>query len=111
MFPGSRDSLVCDNQNILNTMEPQNVAPELATEVGSIATVVTVDVSDAPVDLSRLDSQETIVTVEDVINTQNSSQLEPILNLPFQEEENPENEPASTETIQELSKIVSSLIQ
>ena len=92
-------------------MEPQNVAPELATEAGGIATVVTVDVSDTPVDLSQLDSQETIVTVEDVINTQNSSQLEPIINLPFQEEENPENEPASTETIQELSKIVSSLIQ
>ncbi len=53
-------------------MDPESLAPEIAAEPET--TVVTVDISDT---LTDLDSQQTVVTLEDVSG---DSQLEPTIN-------------------------------
>ena len=90
-------------------MDPESLAPEIAAEPENVTTVVTVDISDTQLELMELDAQQTVVTLEDVSG---NSQLEPIINLPFQQDiQNVTDTNPSFAGNIDLADIVSSFIQ
>ncbi len=90
-------------------MDPESLAPEIAAEPENVTTVVTVDISDTQLELMELDAHQTVVTLEDVSG---NSQLEPIINLPFQQhiQNVTDTNPSFAGNI-DLADIVSSFIQ